>query len=92
MSSLLQELDLNFKEANLNFEEAWECPGDIVRFKRGFENERIHEFLVGLNHDSEGEVFYEVRRDESRRKTMFTKIGPLEWICRRCCLKGMGLL
>lgn len=44
MTQLWQELDLNT-------EEEWECPADSVRFKKRLENERVFEFLAGLNRD-----------------------------------------
>ena len=39
---LWQDFDLNNKEE-------WECTGDSVRFKKKMENERVFEFIVGLN-------------------------------------------
>ncbi|RVX18214.1 hypothetical protein CK203_006577 [Vitis vinifera] len=44
MLGLWQELDLSC-------EEEWECTGDSVRFKKKMENERVFEFLAGLNHE-----------------------------------------
>ena len=42
MKSLWQELDLSY-------EEEWECFGDSVRYRKRLENERVFEFLAGLN-------------------------------------------
>ena len=44
MLGLWQELDLSCKEE-------WECTGDGVRLKKKMENERVFEFLVGLNRE-----------------------------------------
>ena len=59
--------------------------GDNVRFKKKMENERVFEFLAGLNRELDNvwsrvlnhrslpsirEVFSEVRHEESRRKVM----------------------
>ena len=78
MLGLWQDLDLNC-------EEEWECTGDSVRFKKKMENERVFEFLAGLNCELDDvkskvlsrqplpsirEVFFDVRREESRRKVM----------------------
>ena len=78
MLGLWQDLDLNC-------EEEWECTGDSVRFKKKMENERVFEFLAGLNRELDDvkskvlscrplpsiqEVFFEVRCEESRRKVM----------------------
>lgn len=78
MIALWQELDLSS-------EEEWECAADSVRFKKRLENERVFEFLAGLNRDlddvrgrilgrrplsSTREVFAEVRREEARRRVM----------------------
>ncbi|RVW82775.1 hypothetical protein CK203_046905 [Vitis vinifera] len=69
MLGLWQDLDLNY-------EEEWECTGDSVRFKKKMENERVFEFLTGLNRELDDvrsrvlsrrslpsirEVFFEVR-------------------------------
>ena len=65
--------------------EEWECTGDSVRFKKKMENERVFEFLAGLNRELDDvkskvlscqplpsirEVFSEVRREENRRRVM----------------------
>ena len=78
MLGLWQDLDLNC-------EEEWECTGDSVRFKKKMENERVFEFLAGLNCELDDvkskvlsrqplpsirEVFSEVRREENRRRVM----------------------
>ncbi|XP_057952074.1 uncharacterized protein LOC131146466 [Malania oleifera] len=78
MTHLWQELDLSI-------EEEWECSGDSTRYKKRLENERVFEFLAGLNselNDVRGrilgrqplpsirEVFAEMRREESRWKVM----------------------
>ena len=44
MKSLWQELDLSY-------EEEWECSGDSVRYRKRLENERVFEFLAGLNQE-----------------------------------------
>lgn len=44
MVSLWQELDLSS-------DEEWSCIDDNVRCKKRLENERVYEFLIGLNHD-----------------------------------------
>ncbi|RVX09169.1 hypothetical protein CK203_013737 [Vitis vinifera] len=85
MLGLWQELDLSC-------EEEWECTGDSVRFKKKMENERVFEFLAGLNRELDDvrsrvlsrrplpsirEVFSEVRREESRRRVMLDhSVGP----------------
>ncbi|RVW51120.1 hypothetical protein CK203_078125 [Vitis vinifera] len=85
MLGLWQELDLSCKEE-------WECTGDSVRFKKKMENERVFEFLAGLNRELDDvrsrvlsrrplpsirEVFSEVRREESRRRVMLDhSVGP----------------
>ncbi|RVW42182.1 Retrovirus-related Pol polyprotein from transposon RE1 [Vitis vinifera] len=78
MLGLWQDLDLSC-------EEEWECTGDSVRFKKKMENERVFEFLAGLNHELDDvrsrvlnrrplpsirEVFSEVRREEIRRRDL----------------------
>ena len=78
MLGLWQELDFSRKEE-------WERTGDNVRFKKKMENERVFEFLARLNHKLDNvrsrvlsrrplpsiwEVFFEVRREESKRKVM----------------------
>ena len=47
MLGLWQDLDLNC-------EEEWECMGDSMRFKKKMENERVFEFLAGLNRELNG--------------------------------------
>ena len=85
MLGLWQDLDLNC-------EEEWECTGDNVRFKKKMENERVFEFLVGLNRKLDDlrsrvlshrplpsirEVFSKVRREESRRRVILDpSFGP----------------
>ncbi|XP_057950997.1 probable glycosyltransferase At5g25310 [Malania oleifera] len=44
MTTLWQEVDLSVNEK-------WECSGEIIRYKRCLENERVFEFLAGLNRD-----------------------------------------
>ena len=44
MLGLWQELDFSRKEE-------WERTGDNVRFKKKMENERVFEFLAGLNRE-----------------------------------------
>ena len=44
MLGLWQELDLSYKEE-------WECTGDNVQLKKKMENERVFEFLAGLNRE-----------------------------------------
>ncbi|KAL6327175.1 hypothetical protein AAG906_015214 [Vitis piasezkii] len=39
----------SWQDLDLSYEEEWECTGDSVRFKKKMENERVFEFLVGLN-------------------------------------------
>ncbi|XP_041009636.1 uncharacterized protein LOC121253694 isoform X1 [Juglans microcarpa x Juglans regia] len=78
-----------WQELDLSFEEEWKCTGDSVRYKKRLENERVFEFLVGLNQDlddvrgrilgrrplpSTREVFSEVRQEENRRKVMLKEI------------------
>ncbi|RVX05180.1 hypothetical protein CK203_020210 [Vitis vinifera] len=78
MLGLWQDLDLNC-------EEEWECMGHSVRFKKKMENERVFEFLVGLNRELDDiksrvlsrrplpsirEVFSEVWQEESKRRVM----------------------
>ncbi|KAJ9696860.1 hypothetical protein PVL29_008861 [Vitis rotundifolia] len=85
MLGLWQDLDLSC-------EEEWECTGDSVCFKKKMENERVFEFLAGLNREFDDvrskvlshrplssirEVFSEVRREESRRRVMLDlSFGP----------------
>ena len=67
------------------FEEEWECPNDSVRYKKKLENERVFEFLGGLDNGlddvrsrilswrplpSTRKVFAEVRKEENRWKVM----------------------
>ena len=83
MSGLWQELDLNV-------DQEWDCAGDNMRFKRRLEDERVFEFLAGLNPElddvrgrilgrrplpSTREVFAEVRREEKRRQVMLKDTG-----------------
>ncbi|RVW39497.1 hypothetical protein CK203_085970 [Vitis vinifera] len=81
-----------WQELDLSCEEEWECTGDSVRFKKKMENERVFEFLAGLNRELDDvrsrvlsrrplpsirEVFSEVRREESRRRVMLDhSVGP----------------
>lgn len=44
MVSLWQELDLSL-------EEEWDCPSDCEWYKKKVENERVFEFLIGLNQE-----------------------------------------
>ncbi|XP_006589216.1 uncharacterized protein [Glycine max] len=77
MVTLWQELDQYY-------EDDWENPNDATRFKKREENDRVYMFLAGLNQElnevrgrilgrkslpSMREVFFEVRREESRRKS-----------------------
>lgn len=81
MSSLWQELDLSM-------DEQWDCPSDGVRYKKRVENERLYEFLAGLDRQlddvrgrilsrrplpSTRDTFADVRREESRRLIMLKK-------------------
>ena len=65
-----------WQDFDLNNKEEWECTGDSVRFKKKMENERVFEFLTGLNRELDDvrsrvlsrrslpsirEVFFEVR-------------------------------
>ncbi|KAL6343242.1 hypothetical protein AAG906_022158 [Vitis piasezkii] len=74
-----------WQDLNLNCEEEWECTDNIVRFKKKMENERVFEFLVGLNYELDDvrsrvlscrllpsirEVFSEVQLEESKRRVM----------------------
>ena len=78
MLGLWQELDLSCKEE-------WECTSDNVWLKKKMKNERVFEFLAGLNCELDNvrsrvfnrrslpsiwEVISEVRHKESRRKVM----------------------
>ena len=83
MLGLWQDLDLSCEE---------DCTRDSVRFKKKMENERVFEFLAGLNCELDNvrsrvlsrrplpsirEVFSEVRREESRRRVMLDhSVGP----------------
>lgn len=85
MTTLWQELDLCV-------EEEWDCSKDRTRYKKQLENERVYEFLAGLNRElddmhgrilcrrplpSPREVFVEVRREESWRLIMLKReVGP----------------
>ena len=40
-----------WQELVLSCEEEWECTSDGVRFKKKMENERVFEFLTGLNRE-----------------------------------------
>ncbi|KAJ9673002.1 hypothetical protein PVL29_026326 [Vitis rotundifolia] len=86
MLGLWQDLDLSC-------EEEWECMGDSVRFKKKMENERVFEFLAGLNRELDDvrsrvlsrwplpsirEVFFEVRREENKRRVMLDHSFGLE--------------
>ena len=74
-----------WQDLNFNCEKEWECMGDSVRFKKKMENERVFEFLAGLNCKLDDvksrvisrrllpsikEVFSEVRLEESIRRVM----------------------
>lgn len=37
----------------LSSEEEWTCAEDSIWYKKRLENERVHDFLVGLHHDLE---------------------------------------
>ncbi|RVW86324.1 Retrovirus-related Pol polyprotein from transposon TNT 1-94 [Vitis vinifera] len=85
MLGLWQDLDLSC-------EEEWEYTGDSVRFKKKMENERVFEFLAGLNRELDDvrsrvlnrrslpsirEVFSEVQQKESMRRVMLDlSFGP----------------
>lgn len=73
------------KELDLSLDKEWESLGENARYEKSFENERVFEFLVGLNRNLDDvrgrilsrrplpttrEVFAEVRREENRRKIM----------------------
>ncbi|RVW26126.1 hypothetical protein CK203_112187 [Vitis vinifera] len=93
MLGLWQDLDLNG-------EEEWECTGDSVSFRKKMENERVFEFLAGLNCELDDvrsrvlnrrslpsirEVFSEVRLEESRRRVMLDlPFGPKASALLRC--------
>ncbi|RVX12561.1 hypothetical protein CK203_011644 [Vitis vinifera] len=74
-----------WQDPDLNCKKEWECTGDSVRLKKKMENERVFEFLVGLNCELDDirsrvlnrrplpsirEVFSEVQQEESRRRVM----------------------
>ena len=74
------EMATLWKELDMSFEEEWECLRDTIRYKKRLENERVFEFLAGLNRDlddvkgrilgrcplpSTREVFSKVRREEN---------------------------
>ena len=86
MLGLWQDLDLSCEEES-------ECTRDSVRFKKKMENERVFEFLTGLNRKLDDvrsrvlscrplpsirEVFSEVRQEESRRRVMLDLSFGLE--------------
>ena len=84
MVSLWQELDQCYNDE-------WDCPTDSVKIMKKEENDRVYLFLAGLNHDLDEvraqilgkkllpsllEVFYEIRREETRRKVMLNNLKP----------------
>lgn len=85
MVTLWQELDLNI-------EEEWKCLNDCSLYKKMQENERVYEFLAGLNRELDdvrgrilgqrpipptSEVFAEVRQEEARRLVMMKETAEL---------------
>ena len=77
-----------WQELDLCYDDDWECSADSVKHKKREENERVYNFLAGLNQEldevrgrilgrkplpSLREVFSEVRREEARRKVMIGK-------------------
>ena len=86
LKRLWQDLDL-FNDYE------WKNPDDCNHHKKVVENSRIFKFLAGLNVEfdevrgriigrqplpSIGDVFSEVRREESRRNVMLSKKGAAE--------------
>lgn len=84
LKRLWQDLDL-FNDYE------WKCTHDCNHYKKMVEDNRIFKFLIGLNMEfdevrgriigrqplpSIGEVFSEVRREESRRLVMLNKKNP----------------
>lgn len=45
------EMKILWQELDLSVEEEWDCPGVSVRYKKRLENQRVFEFLAGLNRD-----------------------------------------
>ena len=84
MVSLWQELDQCYNDE-------MDCPIDSVKIMKKEENDCVYLFLAGLNHDLDEvraqilgkkllpsllEVFYEIRREETRRKVMLNNLKP----------------
>ena len=84
MVSLWQELDQCYNDE-------WDCPTDSVKIMKKEENDRVYMFFPGLNRDLDEvgarilgkkllpsllEVFYEIRREETRRKVMLNNSKP----------------
>ncbi|KAK0598581.1 hypothetical protein LWI29_036055 [Acer saccharum] len=85
LQDLWQELDLFFEEDS-------SCDKCSIKQQRKLENERVYDFLAGLNRNldevrgrvvarypfpSTEEAFAEVRREEGRRKVMLTDDQPI---------------
>lgn len=75
-------------EMGLFYTISWECPANSIKYTKMLENDRVFDFLHGLNLDLDEvcgrllntkpfptlrEVFVEVRREENRRKVMLTQ-------------------
>ncbi|RVW85271.1 hypothetical protein CK203_046562 [Vitis vinifera] len=50
-ASQIFELKMRLWQMKQGDQEEWECTGDSVRFKKKMENERVFEFLVGMNRE-----------------------------------------
>ncbi|RVW40843.1 Retrovirus-related Pol polyprotein from transposon RE1 [Vitis vinifera] len=74
-----------WQQLDIYEELVWKCPEDGLLYKKVIEKERIYKFLLGLNKNldevcgrvlsikplpSVREVFFEIRREESRQKVM----------------------
>ena len=85
VSEYYNEMKALWQELDLCYEDDWACITDSVRYLKRIEDDRVYEFLAGLNKSldevrcrilgriplpSIREVFSEVRREEGRRKVM----------------------
>ncbi|KAL9420128.1 hypothetical protein AB3S75_037830 [Citrus x aurantiifolia] len=85
VSEYYNEMKALWQELDLCYEDDWACMTDSVRYLKRIEDDRVYEFLAGLNKSldevrgrilgriplpSIREVFSEVRREEGRRKVM----------------------
>ncbi|KAH9716025.1 protein kinase domain-containing protein [Citrus sinensis] len=85
VSEYYNEMKALWQELDLCHEDDWACMTDSVRYLKRIEDDRVYEFLAGLNKSldevrgrilgriplpSIREVFSEVRREEGRRKVM----------------------